>query len=1063
MADVLFHITCTTCEARLSVRDRSAIGAIVNCPKCGGMVQVVPPQGWQDPPEQPAQPEEPAPSTGRPTTEKPSRAPAKPSAPKKPAANKPAANKTQAKQAPKSPPSEQRTKPAGNQPKAEKPTPTASPKKPAQSPPRPQKKRSQAKNVGAATAAGVAAAVPASGAEKAPTPAGPPDPSPAVESPSFEVPDAPPVQPPAEMAPAEPVSTPPVTQFVNPAEVAMRRWLLWGAAPVAGVVMLIGALSLFSGGEPTPDPVENPQVPVATVIQDGQTQVPFASIPVLDDRWIPDSPQLVLSLDVAGAQAAGQLVPLFETIPALRQVIVDQLFEGFGLTPEAVDRLCWCSTDLADWSGTGVVAFNLAEGQSTAPLRSVGDSVNWQLEGIEVRHLKRPTWSRTFVVLDDRTILTAEETILRQLAERGKRAADLGVLRPLLTDAPVNADLCVAVDLKAVTQAGWPLPSEWLNVWPQGRDAWRVIWGMPAAMSFSFDDDDLALAELGLLCDAKTVADNVRVALEQWIPQAESALAARIQSLPASVQAGEIPAAAASSYRLALNGAAEALASTHLEVAGSCVWLRADFGTNSSAWTAAAAASRPVMREDWDRATRAADGTVKGRNEQALTGGTDADEKTPSGAGNAGPAVSEQPAMAAGSQPAPATEPPGQQVVRIEPTTSPPAETNPKPGQTPVLSPQEPTAQTPAEDEVAIAERLRVPLPGISMTNIPLYKAVRAIEDYGSLLVTFDVDTMSAMDLALDQPVSEQEIDVNVGEALQVALSSCGLKAVMHDNQLWVTGSAQAFDGPRVVRYSVNDLTSADGTPVAEFASQISRLIAPETWQANGGPGTIDVESGALKITQRGTVQLQVLVFCERLRVARGLPTRSGRPARYFPLATRRTRAVSNLQQPVSVNFFRPTALRRVVQEIDNQCEALITVNWLALAEEGKSPALPTTVSVAQVPLSQVLDQTLEPLGLDFRAIDERTIEVTTRAAADAHFEREFYPIRSLLTAGNTVAALIEQVRAQVNAATWQSNGGKGALQFDEPSQCLIVLQTQRGHVAIEQYLEGLRAGAKKN
>jgi len=42
----LFSITCTTCQRRLVVRSEQAIGAILECPKCGSMVQVVPPKGW---------------------------------------------------------------------------------------------------------------------------------------------------------------------------------------------------------------------------------------------------------------------------------------------------------------------------------------------------------------------------------------------------------------------------------------------------------------------------------------------------------------------------------------------------------------------------------------------------------------------------------------------------------------------------------------------------------------------------------------------------------------------------------------------------------------------------------------------------------------------------------------------------------------------------------------------------------------------------------------------------------------------------------------------------------
>ena len=46
----LFAINCTTCRARIKVQSVTAIGQIFGCPKCGGMVQIVPPPGWTPPP-----------------------------------------------------------------------------------------------------------------------------------------------------------------------------------------------------------------------------------------------------------------------------------------------------------------------------------------------------------------------------------------------------------------------------------------------------------------------------------------------------------------------------------------------------------------------------------------------------------------------------------------------------------------------------------------------------------------------------------------------------------------------------------------------------------------------------------------------------------------------------------------------------------------------------------------------------------------------------------------------------------------------------------------------------
>jgi hypothetical protein len=79
----LFTIHCTTCKARLIVKDESVIGDILACPKCQSMVQVVPPPDWK-PISQTTEASEPPVST----TSAPNLPQAQPTVPK-PAAKRP--------------------------------------------------------------------------------------------------------------------------------------------------------------------------------------------------------------------------------------------------------------------------------------------------------------------------------------------------------------------------------------------------------------------------------------------------------------------------------------------------------------------------------------------------------------------------------------------------------------------------------------------------------------------------------------------------------------------------------------------------------------------------------------------------------------------------------------------------------------------------------------------------------------------------------------------------------------------------------------------------------------
>ena len=90
-----------------------------------------------------------------------------------------------------------------------------------------------------------------------------------------------------------------------------------------------------------------------------------------------------------------------------------------------------------------------------------------------------------------------------------------------------------------------------------------------------------------------------------------------------------------------------------------------------------------------------------------------------------------------------------------------------------------------------------------------------------------------------------------------------------------ITAPAEYRETLRKVPYTVSDLTGDKKEAVAELAAVVRRLVAPESWQGNGGRGTIETEAGTMTVVQTGDVHQQVLVFCEKLRTARQKPLRS--------------------------------------------------------------------------------------------------------------------------------------------------------------------------------------------
>ena len=179
----------------------------------------------------------------------------------------------------------------------------------------------------------------------------------------------------------------------------------------------------------------------------------------------------------------------------------------------------------------------------------------------------------------------------------------------------------------------------------------------------------------------------------------------------------------------------------------------------------------------------------------------------------------------------------------------------------------------------------------------------------------------------------------------------------------------------------------------------------------------------ALRITQTGHVHYQIIVFCEKLRVARGLPLKSHMDPKKFALATRSVQAKAMLDQLVTVHVNVPAPLGGIIEQFRQPGGGEILIDRPGLAAIGLSENTPGTVRADKMPQGEALRQLLEPLELAWRAVDGSTLQVTTQKAIAARMEVEFYPVAKL-PAGQPPAALIERLKAGVKDATWGQGGG---------------------------------------
>jgi hypothetical protein len=199
-------------------------------------------------------------------------------------------------------------------------------------------------------------------------------------------------------------------------------------------------------------------------------------------------------------------------------------------------------------------------------------------------------------------------------------------------------------------------------------------------------------------------------------------------------------------------------------------------------------------------------------------------------------------------------------------------------------------------------------------------------------------------------------------------------------------------------------------------------------------------------------------MLCERLRVARGKPTKSRYDPATFRLVSRHAKAEKLLTRPVTANFATPQSLQAVIGWLRQATGATILIDHAALARSGMSQESHAAVVANSKPLEQLLDDLLSPIDLTWLAVDDRTIEITTPQAAARRMEVEFYGVRELATDADTGRALADKLRREIDPQSWGDAPTAAALHFDVPSRTLIVRAPYGLHAEVEATINKMRS-----
>ena len=580
MEKALFSVSCTTCRVRLAVRNKEAIGEILECPKCGSMVLIVSPEGWV-------------------LTEEPPGMPAKNSV-----AEKPLSPTTPSKNG-------DSFVGRGGGPIVRE---TVSEKPPVQPPPVQLP----------ATVSAVVAAPPAAPGKTGLQPVS------VLAGQSVTAPVA------SEAASVVPAVTAAMvsegfTPFELPEVIAGETFLssltrsLWGRIAVLAVSGLLGLAVVVAvsvvvlNRQPATDSKlndENAKSETTDPVPANAGAKPTLPRVQFNRRWLPEQTLLLIDLRLSRVAKQPSAMNALAFLGPWWQPSSQALLLGLNLGPEQVRRMTWASTDLADCAARCVVVLELEEGIAASRLLPAGQSIGLGANLVARRPQGGP-WLHPLLAVDAHTIVTGSEEVLRQLVARGGDAELAnGPMELLLKKLSPGGDLAVMVDLSPIRTAAWKLPpqcldlAKGLDVWPAAKSRWHLLCETPLALGLSVQSADQRRCELGLVCNSETMAEKLRSDVEKLVPDAIRALPTHIAVLKDILATNNLSNDAVDQYKRLLDDLFTALRATRCDTADGIVWVRLGWGGSGLLVSAATAIeSRLVIRADWLAAALAIDKT----------------------------------------------------------------------------------------------------------------------------------------------------------------------------------------------------------------------------------------------------------------------------------------------------------------------------------------------------------------------------------------------------------------------------------------------------------------------
>jgi hypothetical protein len=375
----------------------------------------------------------------------------------------------------------------------------------------------------------------------------------------------------------------------------------------------------------------------------------------------------------------------------------------------------------------------------------------------------------------------------------------------------------------------------------------------------------------------------------------------------------------------------------------------------------------------------------------------------------------------------------------------------------------EPAATEPTAVERALAKPVK-----IEFIETPLKDVAEKLSKQTGLNVLLDAKAINDAGGTVDMPITRQLAGISLKSALRLMLSEHELNFIdVNNSTLMITSAAVAKESFVTRTYEVHDLLrpaskNDPGSPFDDIIDAITGIVAPTSWNDQGGAGSIAPFDTQLVISQTREIHEEIADLLVTIRQCRDEPGeyRDGGPGAH---SGPEAKIYESLQKTLDLDY-NETPLKDVAQHL-NMHGPVIQLDARAITDAGGSMDMPITFKVKNMRMETALREMLSQHELSYM-IDHEVLLITSAAAAKEHVIMRLYAVGDLVVEPSaespddsaSYGKLTEVIISTIAPTSWADSGGVGSIQAFRLSQAIVCGQTEEIHEEIAALLAKLRA-----